>query len=186
MATVVGGAGPAGGHEQTDTHESTCAENLDVRRELAAMKQSIPPAGTDPLVPGQFRVSERGDKRHHVIALSGELDVASAPGLRAQVVELCAGGARSIAIDLGELTFIDSAGLRAIMRAKSLCEEQSCDFSLVPGSKSIQRVFALTGLLEYLPFVEDSASAGIANGEEEAISQGAPRPAQRPASRESG
>lgn len=87
-----------------------------------------------------------------MIALSGELDIASAPVLEAKVGELCADGARSVVIDLSELTFIDSTGLRTLLSAQSLCNERACDFALIPGQKNVQRLFALTGLLEHLPF----------------------------------
>jgi anti-anti-sigma factor len=115
--------------------------------------------------PGQFSLRDRAEENRHVIALSGELDIASAPVLQSKVVELCTDGARSVVVDLSELTFIDSTGLRTIMGARSLCDERSCDFSLVPGGRSIQRLFVLTGLSEHLPFVDDPLQAQSADGE---------------------
>jgi anti-sigma B factor antagonist len=109
--------------------------------------------------PGQFSLSDRAEENRHVIALSGELDIASAPALESKVGELCTDGAAAIVIDLSELAFIDSTGLRTILGAQSVCKEQACDFSLVPGQKSVQRLFVLTGLLEHLPFQANGSKA---------------------------
>jgi anti-sigma B factor antagonist len=135
--------------------------------------------------PGQFGLNDRAEENRHVIALSGELDIASAPALEAKIVELCTDGARSVVIDLSELAFIDSTGLRAIMGARSLCDERSCDFSLVPGGKSIQRVFVLTGLHEYLPFVNGALQDQIADGDGRADPSGTLPPSQRPSPQQS-
>jgi anti-anti-sigma factor len=115
------------------------------------MKQIVPP--------GQFGMSVQVEDARHVLALSGELDMASAPTLQAKVAELCADRPQAIVIDLSELTFLDSTGLRTILSAQSMCAAQACDFSLVPGRENIQRLFALTGLLERLPF-EDASKPG--------------------------
>jgi anti-sigma B factor antagonist len=113
------------------------------------MKRSAPPA--------QFAVSDRAEGGRHVIALTGELDIASAPALETKVGELCGDGAAAIVIDLSQLTFIDSTGLRTLLSVQSACKERACDFSLVPGQESVQRLFVLTGLLEHLPFHENGS-----------------------------
>jgi anti-sigma B factor antagonist len=110
------------------------------------------PAMTWAVPPGELGVHDRVDGDRHEIGLTGELDIASAPLLEAKVADLCAEGAKAVAIDLSGLTFIDSTGLRAILTVQSMCDSRSCAFSLVPGDESIQRLFTLTGLLEHLPF----------------------------------
>jgi len=110
---------------------------------------------TQTVPPDQFGLSDEVEGGRHRLALTGELDIASAPMLEAKVAELCADGAQAIVIDLSGLAFIDSTGLRVILAARSMCDAGSCDFSLVPGGESIQRLFVLTGLLEHLQFVVD-------------------------------
>ena len=60
-------------------------------------------------------VLEGGDPP--VLALSGELDPASAPTLDAAVDAALAEGASALVMDLGGLSFIDSAGLRSLLAA---------------------------------------------------------------------
>jgi anti-anti-sigma factor len=91
------------------------------------------------------------------VALAGELDLATAPQLEAMTVEVCGNGACELVLDLRDLAFIDSTGLRAILTARDHCEEQRCELFLTPGPPAVQRLFELTGLLERLPFIEPPA-----------------------------
>jgi anti-sigma B factor antagonist len=86
----------------------------------------------------------------HLLRLSGELDMASTGLLDTRIAELCADGARSIELDLGELDFMDSTGLRALIVGKELCVVNDCRFSVGPLSAQVQRLFEITGVGERL------------------------------------
>ena len=88
----------------------------------------------------------------HTLSLVGELDVATAPGLQAAVEELCRAGAREVVLDLHEISFIDSTGLRVILASRQLCELEGCDFSLSRAQPQAQRLFELTEVLGRLSF----------------------------------
>jgi anti-anti-sigma factor len=95
------------------------------------------------------------------LALTGELDIASAPALQRTITGLCsATRTHGLIIDLSGLLFIDSTGLAAIVYAGQMCERWGRDFELIPGGEAVQRVFELTGLTEHLPFSVDGTSAG--------------------------
>jgi anti-sigma B factor antagonist len=109
------------------------------------MIEPLPPAGLD--------VEEiRDGDGHRLLALRGELDLASVPGLEAAVSRLCTKGTSAITLDLSRLSFIDSTGLAVIVFTGKLCEKHGYEFELVQGSNSIQRLFELTGLIDVLPF----------------------------------
>src|ERR1700722_9986214 len=95
----------------------------------------------------------RSDDRYTLL-LTGELDLASAPAIEQLLPELCADGADEIVLDLSQLAFIDSTGLRTILTGMAICEKHICHFWLIPGTSAVQRVFELTGLGEKLPFRE--------------------------------
>ncbi|MHB8533120.1 MAG: STAS domain-containing protein [Solirubrobacteraceae bacterium] len=81
------------------------------------------------------------------LVLSGELDLATAPELEAALTRLCESGVHEIEIDLGEIDFIDSTGLRAILLAKDSSAKAGIEFFLVPSrSERHRRLFELTGL----------------------------------------
>lgn len=53
---------------------------------------------------------------HTVVELSGEVDVATAPGLRDNLLALVNRGAESLVVDLRGVTFIDSTGVGTLLR----------------------------------------------------------------------
>ena len=95
---------------------------------------------------------DAGDDR--ILRLSGELDMAGVPMLEAAVAQACSRGPRTVTLDLSGLRFIDSTGLAAILRANGECTHNGCSFRLLPGPRSVQRLFEVTGLDGVLPFVE--------------------------------
>ena len=50
-----------------------------------------------------------------VLALTGELDIGTAPVLRRTVAQLVSPHLRALTLDLGGLTFVDVVGLRALV-----------------------------------------------------------------------
>ena len=111
----------------------------------------------------QLQIESDAQPGSHRVCVRGELDLTSASILTSAVSELCAGGARRIVLDISELSFIDSSGLRAILGCAATCEARRCRFSLFPAAANIneqaRRLFEITGLLSRLPF-EDAEALG--------------------------
>ncbi len=80
-----------------------------------------------------------------VLALSGELDMATSPSLAQRLSELVAGGT-DVVIDLRELDFIDSSGLGALIAARQQSIDRSASLSLRRPSRTVMRVLSITGL----------------------------------------
>ena len=99
-----------------------------------------------------FEMQGAIDGSAHTLVLGGELDMLASPELQAAISTLCREGATRLVLDLSQLTFMDLMGLRTITFAKELCEWHRCELGIVPGPESVQRVFALTDLLDALPF----------------------------------
>jgi anti-anti-sigma factor len=94
----------------------------------------------------------------HALVLSGELDLAVAAGLEATVLGLCREGVSGIELDLSQLTFMDSAGLRAVLRAQELCADQGHSFLVTPGRGQVLRLLELTGTADVLPLADAPSS----------------------------
>jgi anti-anti-sigma factor len=89
------------------------------------------------------------------LVLSGELDLQGAPALEAAITRLCTAGALEIEIDLRDVWFIDSSGLQALLRARGLCAEHTCEFFLLPGRHpGPRRLFEIMSLDDALPWRE--------------------------------
>lgn len=79
-----------------------------------------------------------------VMALSGDLDMATAPILRENLARVEASGAATIMIDLREVTFIDSTGLKEFVEAKSRVRENGHRLLMSGATPAAQRLFELT------------------------------------------
>ena len=117
--------------------------------------QTSSPSGRSSIGRLSIQTSVRGDR--HIVALNGELDLASAPMLEATLAEACAAGVREVVLDMGRVEFIDSSGLNAIMRGKRLCEMHECGYCLTPAQRPTQGMFEAAGVVDRIPF----AGAGL-------------------------
>jgi anti-sigma B factor antagonist len=89
----------------------------------------------------------------HRLALTGELDLATADEFESAVRQICADRAEELVLHLGGLVFMDSVGLRALMEAMSMCEQHGCSLRITHAREPVKRLFDLTGVAEKLPFV---------------------------------
>jgi len=101
---------------------------------------------TDYQEPMTVSTSRAGDTV--VVVLAGELDLHSSELLGATVEDALAGGPRVVEIDAGDLTFADSAGLRALLDVREAAEQQGVALRLGRISTPIGRLLDMTGLRE--------------------------------------
>ena len=94
----------------------------------------------------------RGDAIH--LSLRGELDIAAAPRIEDALREAEEQGPATVVLDLSELVFMDSTGLRTILAADARAKEASRRLVVVQGDENIQRVFEVTRLHERVEIVE--------------------------------
>jgi anti-sigma B factor antagonist len=100
-----------------------------------------------------FKIEQTVEDDRYRLALSGELDMASAPELGKRITTLCEAGALCIVIDLQAVEFIDSSGLREIMAAKDRCADQHTEFRVVPPRHPAPtRVFDVIGVRDAIPW----------------------------------
>ena len=102
----------------------------------------------------ELSINRRDDDRGTVLALSGELDVVSAPGLQQRLAEVLSEPHKRVMLDLNGLTFVDSAGVSVLIRAKQAAESSGRTLVLRRPTEQLERVFALVGLADWLA-VED-------------------------------
>jgi len=82
-----------------------------------------------------------------VYRLRGSLDLATAPSLRAALIEAANEGKHDIIVDLTELEFLDSTGLGALIGAHRRALENSGRVRLIVRDGPIQRLLNITGLM---------------------------------------
>lgn len=92
------------------------------------------------------------------LALSGELDIAGAARVEQALERIEQAAPPTLVLDLRELDFMDSTGLRVILAADERAREQARRLVLVRGSETVQRIIAMTRLDERLEIVDDLAA----------------------------
>jgi anti-sigma B factor antagonist len=105
-------------------------------------------------------VSEQGD--WSVLAVGGEIDVATAPRLREQLIALVNDQHYRIVVDLDGVDFIDSTGLGVLIGALKRVRTHDGDLALVCSEPRILKVFEITGLLTVFavhPSIADATSS---------------------------
>jgi anti-sigma B factor antagonist len=89
----------------------------------------------------------------------GEVDLATVGDVREQVGELLSAGFTRVLLDLRQVTFLDSTGLRLIIEFVQSSQADGWQFVLIDGSAPVRRVFDVTGLRDQLPFVDAGEAA---------------------------
>ena len=96
-------------------------------------------------------------ERDHVrVRPVGTLDMANAPVLEKQLIELRDAGFGELMVDLRRLVFMDSSGLRLLLRWNAESRSNGFRLILVPGAPEIQRLFDITGMTDKLPFTDSA------------------------------
>lgn len=91
----------------------------------------------------------------YLIAVSGEVDLATSPALDAAIITAIESGTSALAIDLTDVSFMDSSGLGVIVRGLKRCREADKDLDLVITNERVLKVFGITGLDQVIP-IHDS------------------------------
>ena len=96
----------------------------------------------------------------HVLTITGELDVATVPDVLGRVPELVP-GASALVVDLSEVSFLDSSGVRFLHRLARACEQAGTGLRVVtPPVCRARRVLDIVGMT--LLVVDDLPSARAA------------------------
>ena len=92
------------------------------------------------------------------LALTGELDIAGAARVEQELERIEREQPATIVLDLRQLAFMDSTGLRVIVAADGRAREQGRRLAIVRGSDTVQRIIEMTRLDERLEIVDDLAA----------------------------
>jgi anti-sigma B factor antagonist len=98
-------------------------------------------------MPPQFSLSETNlDDQRHVVAVTGEIDLFTAPELKAMLSEAVEAGRTRIVVDLTETTFLDSTALGVLIGAVKRLRSRDGVLTIVNTDANIAKTFEITGL----------------------------------------
>jgi anti-anti-sigma factor len=107
--------------------------------------------------PTEFKV-ERSQISNSACRLSvtGELDLATVPKLEDEANKALLDGAKRIEIDLANLGFIDSTGLRMFLQLNERAASEGWSLLMVKPSEPVRTILQITGAGDELPISEES------------------------------
>jgi anti-sigma B factor antagonist len=100
-----------------------------------------------------LRIDVRSESDRVVLGLHGELDLLGAPLLQKEIESAEAAERGIVVLDLQDLQFIDSAGLRVILAAHERSQQHGQELALTPGTEQVQRLFTIAGVNEHLRII---------------------------------
>jgi anti-anti-sigma factor len=102
-----------------------------------------------PLLTPDFGIDHVGGDALIVVRVSGEVDMSTAPRLGDELRRLGRRGVQ-IVVDLDDVGFMDCAGLRVLLDAN---DEADAGIWLTPGSRQVQKLFRVAGVVHQFRFV---------------------------------
>lgn len=92
------------------------------------------------------------------VYLGGELDMSSALPLEERLRDIEGSEPDVLVLDLSELKFLDSTGLRLIVAAHTRAQRAGRRLAIVQGTRAVKRIFRLTGVDGWLDIIDASAA----------------------------
>jgi anti-anti-sigma factor len=97
----------------------------------------------------KLTIQDHGDRA--TIQVAGEVDLATSPQLQAVLVDLVDRGFHQLIVDLGQVTFLDCAGIGMLIDTRRRVLAHGGSLKLVRPRPFVQRVLALTGMTTVFP-----------------------------------
>lgn len=108
---------------------------------------TVTPPATNGHLPRPFAVAtERLSETCYVVAVGGEVDMYTAPAVDRELEGAVGAGARTLIVDLGAATFVDSTFLGVLLRWLGRLREHGGELGVVCSDPNLRKIFEITGL----------------------------------------
>jgi anti-sigma B factor antagonist len=98
-------------------------------------------------MPPEFSLKQEPiDADRHVVAVTGEIDLFTAPELKSTLADALEAGHTRIVVDLTQTTFLDSTALGVLIGAVKRLRSQDGVLTIVNVDPNIAKTFEITGL----------------------------------------
>ena len=102
-----------------------------------------------------LRVEYEQTAQEHLITLIGEMDMANVDEVRAPVMRsMDSADGKPVIVDMSELSFIDSSGIRLLLEAQAASNADSNRLSIRGVGEGVSQVLRMTGLDERLNLID--------------------------------
>jgi anti-sigma B factor antagonist len=84
---------------------------------------------------------------YELLAIEGEIDIATSPRLIASLNEVVTDSAAGMVVDLSAVEFMDSTGLALLVRAQRRMRKRGRGFAVVCPDGPVRRIFEITDMV---------------------------------------
>jgi anti-sigma B factor antagonist len=90
-----------------------------------------------------LHIETSGDNEKMVLAVRGDVDLYTSPELRTALLNAISTDPETVAVRLGDVTYMDSSGIATLIQGLRTAREKKIAFLLVAPSKSVMRVMQI-------------------------------------------
>jgi anti-sigma B factor antagonist len=108
---------------------------------------------------GILTISVTSGPAHALLTLTGECDIRTTPQLLDALAALVAGDKRLVLVDLSALSYLDVAGTRALLAARTALADHGRSLALAAPQPIVSRMLELTRASHLIPVYQDVAEA---------------------------
>jgi len=112
--------------------------------------------------PQRFEIVDAPLQKAPAVAVRGEVDIAAVPALELALDGAIRDSAGAFVLDLCEVEFLDSSGLRVILRARALLAREDRALAVVCPPGPVRRLFNQAGIADLLFLYSSPAEAATA------------------------
>jgi anti-anti-sigma factor len=106
--------------------------------------------------PRKFEIRDAYERGNLTLSIAGELDLSTVPALEQRVDDHLNESVTTVSLDLSEVTFMDSSGLRLLIELNQRADREPWELSLIPSRHEPARVvLRMTGAETALPFGDE-------------------------------
>jgi anti-sigma B factor antagonist len=124
--------------------DASAVADAEIRHTMPSMTDSSNRSQSSSTTP--FSVAKHDlDSHTSVVAVTGELDLSSAPELKWTLVDLLDAGCKQLVVDLSQVTFMDSTALGVLIGVNRGLDV-GARLAIVSENTNVLRIFELSGL----------------------------------------
>ena len=94
--------------------------------------------------------SQHRDTGVVTVMARGEVDLSTADDLQREVEAAVRGDSTAVTVDLGEVTFLDSAGINVLLRGRRLADEHGKPYHVTNAQGIVRQLLRMTGVWDHL------------------------------------
>jgi anti-sigma B factor antagonist len=84
------------------------------------------------------------------LAVGGEIDISTADALERAIADAINGGSGTVIVDLSDVTFMDSAGINALLKGRRWADAKDQQFRVTGATGIVRQILDVTGVAEHL------------------------------------